>query len=47
VLEIMQVMRNQLAHNVRHAPSRHNYFALGAAVPAAAPGTSRPAGSGR
>jgi tryptophan 7-halogenase len=45
MLEIMQAMRNQIAHDVRHAPMHDSYFAVGAAAPA--PGTLRLAGCGR
>ena len=47
VLEIMQALRTQVAHDVRQAPSHDSYFAAGAAAAQPAPGATRLAGSGR
>jgi hypothetical protein len=47
VLEIMRAMRNQVAHDVRNAPSHDSYFAAGAAAAQPASDTSRLAGSSR
>jgi tryptophan halogenase len=47
VLEIMQAMRNQVAHEVRNAPSHDSYFAASAAGAQSAPGASRLTGSSR
>jgi tryptophan halogenase len=46
VLEIMQTMSNQVANDVRNAPTHDSYFATGAAAAAPAPAGSRLAGSG-
>jgi hypothetical protein len=44
VLELMRAMSNQVAQDLRNAPSHDSYFASAAAP---VPGTSRLAGSGR
>jgi tryptophan halogenase len=46
ILEIMQTLRKQVAHDVGNAPSHDGYF-TGSAAAAAAPAGSRLAGSGR
>ena len=47
VLEIMQPLRNQVAQDMRTAPSHNSYFAAGANAAQPAPGAARLAGSGR
>jgi tryptophan halogenase len=47
VLEIMQTLRRQVAHDVGDAPSHDSYFAAAAAAVPPVPAPSRLAGSGR